>query len=118
MPLQFGILTGKFDSGTQFSDNDHRKNRVTKEIIEATNEVLENVWQLCEKYNCSKTTLALSYILHYKEISTLITGIRTTKQVETNTILPIKLDANDVKYIETLGQNELIKLMEMIQKQG
>jgi aryl-alcohol dehydrogenase-like predicted oxidoreductase len=118
MPLQFGILTGKFDNAIDFAINDHRKNRVTKEIIEATNKVLQSVWNLCEKYNCSKTTLALSYILHYKEISTLITGIRTPEQVETNTILPIKLDANDVKYIETLGQNELIKLMEMIQKQG
>ena len=32
MPLQFGLLTGKFDAGTRFADNDHRKNRLTVKI--------------------------------------------------------------------------------------
>jgi len=34
MPLQFGLLSGKFGSQTSFPDNDHRKRRLPKEIIE------------------------------------------------------------------------------------
>lgn len=80
MPLQFGLLTGKFDTHVHFSNNDHRKNRLTKEVIDATLTATEPVWKLCSKYNCSKTQLALSYILSYKEVSTIIPGIRTPEQ--------------------------------------
>ena len=51
MPLQFGLLTGKFDDKVSFPDNDHRKNRLTKEIIEAANHALDPAWELCGKYN-------------------------------------------------------------------
>ena len=44
MALQFGLLTGKFDSGVNFSLNDHRKNRLTKEVIDVSNNALEPVW--------------------------------------------------------------------------
>jgi aryl-alcohol dehydrogenase-like predicted oxidoreductase len=118
MPLQFGILTGKFDGGVLFSENDHRKNRVTQEIIEASNSALEPIWALCNKYNCNKTTLALSYILQYTAISTLITGIRTPDQVIQNTNLTIPLEVGEVAQIEFLGQNALLQLMEIIKKQG
>ena len=60
MPLQFGLLTGKFDDHFEFPESDHRNKRITKEIVTATNDVLATVWQLCHKYECSKTQLALS----------------------------------------------------------
>lgn len=72
MALQFGLLTGKFDNGVSFAANDHRKSRLTKEVIESANTALVPVWGLCEKYNCSKTQLALSYVLSYPGVSTLI----------------------------------------------
>ena len=52
MPLQFGLLTGKFDNGVSFSENDHRKNRLTKEVVDTCAKALEPVWQLCKKYKC------------------------------------------------------------------
>lgn len=118
MPLQFGLLTGKFDSVVNFSDNDHRKNRLTKEVIEATLKATEPVWQLCKKYNCSKTQLALSYILSYDEVSTIIPGIRTPEQVELNTEGLFKLDEADKQLIEQLGTTDFVELMELIKKQG
>ena len=48
MALQFGLLTGKFDNGVNFSTNDHRKNRLTKDIIDASNNALNPVWTLCK----------------------------------------------------------------------
>ena len=79
MALQFGLLTGKFDKEFNFSANDHRKNRLTKDVIGVSNNALEPVWALCNKYNCTKTQLALSYILSYSEVSTIIAGIRTAR---------------------------------------
>ena len=118
MALQFGLLTGKFDNGMNFSANDHRKNRLTKEVIDASNNALEPVWALCNKYNCTKTQLALSYILSYPEVSTIIAGIRTAEQVQLNTTGLFQLDSDDRSVIEQLGATVFVQVMDLIQKQG
>jgi aryl-alcohol dehydrogenase-like predicted oxidoreductase len=118
MALQFGLLTGKFDKGVNFTVNDHRKNRLTKEIINACNKALKSVWELCQKYHCSKTQLALSYILSYPEVSTIIAGIRTSEQVKQNTSGLFKLDSADILMIENSGRTDFLQIMDLIQKQG
>ena len=118
MALQFGLLTGKFDNGMNFSANDHRKNRITKEVIDSSKNALNPVWALCKKYNCSKTQLALSYILSYSEVSTIIAGIRTAEQVQLNTTGLFQLDNDDRLVIEQLGATDFVQVMDLIQKQG
>jgi aryl-alcohol dehydrogenase-like predicted oxidoreductase len=118
MPLQFGLLTGKFDKDVSFSENDHRKNRLTKEVIDTCAAALAPVWKLCKKYNCTKTQLALSYILSYPEVSTVIPGIRTVAQAESNTSGMVKLDQADITFIEKLGTTDFIPVMKLIQQQG
>ena len=128
MPLQFGLLTGKFDLSFEalakrdkeslFPENDHRKNRLTKEIIDICSAALTPVWKLCKKYNCTKTQLALSYILSYSQVSTVIPGIRTAPQAESNTSGMIKMDQADIAFIEELGTTDFIPVMKLIQQQG
>jgi aryl-alcohol dehydrogenase-like predicted oxidoreductase len=118
MALQFGLLTGKFDQEANFPANDHRKNRLTKEVIDFSNRALEPVWALCKNYSCTKTQLALSYILSYPEVSTIIAGIRTTEQVELNTRGLFQLGKNDMEMIEHLGENDFAAVMKLIQQQG
>lgn len=118
MALQFGLLTGKFDKDVNFPANDHRKNRLTREVIDFSNRSLEPVWALCKKYNCSKTQLALSYILNYSEVSTIIAGIRTAEQVQLNTTGLIHLDKEDMRMIEHLGETDFVAIMTLIQQQG
>ena len=118
MPLQFGLLTGKFDNGASFSDNDHRKNRLTSPIIEAANKALQPVWDLCTRYNCTKIQLALSYLLSYPEVSTIIPGIRTIEQAEQNTSGLFKLMPEDRLMIEELGKRSFLDVMQLIQQQG
>ena len=118
MALQFGLLTGKFDNEVNFSENDHRKNRLVKNVIDVSNSSLKPVWALCEKYNCSKTQLALSYILSYPEVSTIIAGIRTAEQVQLNTTGLFQLENTDMLLIEQLGQTDFVTVMELIQKQA
>ena len=118
MALQFGLLTGKFDKGVSFAANDHRKNRLTGEVIEAANKSLAPVWTLCEKYNCSKTQLALSFVLSYPGVSTIIPGIRTVEQVHLNTTGLFTLEPEDLLFIEKMGTTNFISLLELIQRQG
>lgn len=118
MPLQFGLLTGKFDKGVSFSVNDHRKKRLTPEIVNVASAVLEPVWKLCDKYQINKTQLALSYILSYNEVSTVIPGIRTARQAEDNTSGIIKLDRADRELIEKMGEERFGEVLDMIQHQG
>ncbi len=118
MPLQFGLLTGKFDNGVSFPENDHRKNSLTQQVIETANTALEPVWQLCKKYKITKTQLALSYILSYDEVSTIIPGIRTAAHAESNTTGLVKLERQDRNLIERLGSTHFTQVMEMIQRQG
>jgi aryl-alcohol dehydrogenase-like predicted oxidoreductase len=118
MPLQFGLLTGKFDTQAAFSENDHRKNRLTREVIDATLEATAPVWDLCKKYQCNKTQLALSYILSYREVATVIPGIRTPEQVELNTVGLFELEPADRQLIEQLGSTSFVQLMEHIRQQG
>jgi aryl-alcohol dehydrogenase-like predicted oxidoreductase len=118
MPLQFGLLTGKFDKEISFPDNDHRKNRLVKEVVTACASALEPVWELCKKYECSKTHLALSYMLSYPEVSTIIPGIRTAKQAADNTTGLFQLSSGDRLLFENLGETEFGKLMELIKQQG
>jgi len=118
MPLQFGLLTGKFDNNSAFPVNDHRHNRLTKEVISNAGEALKPVWDLCIKYGMTKTQLALSYVLSYPWVSTIIPGIRTPEHVMQNTTSLTRLDDADMKMIEDLGRAEFVPVMELIQTQG
>jgi aryl-alcohol dehydrogenase-like predicted oxidoreductase len=118
MALQFGLLTGKFDNAAEFAANDHRKNRLTRNVIDSSNKALEPVWQLCNKYKCSKTELAISYILSYPAVSTIIAGIRTAEQVQLNTSGLFRLEEPEMKMIEELGNSDFISIMKLIQQQG
>lgn len=115
MPLQFGLLTGKFDSGAEFPENDHRSNRLTPAVIKAYKDALRDIWPLCEKYDLTKTELALSYILSHPEISTVIPGIRTAEQAERNTNGIKLLEKEDLKKIE---DTDLDVVMTVIKQQG
>lgn len=118
MPLQFGLLTGKFDKGVSFEASDHRKNRLTPALVDMANKALEPVWDLCSKYNCSKTQLAISYILSYREVATVIPGIRTVTQAEENTTGLFRLSPEDRSLIESYGISRFKEIMEAIQQLG
>lgn len=119
MPLQFGLLSGKIQPDTVFTADDHRSYRVVPPITEATLQILkEQIWPLCEKYNTTASGLALSYILSYPEISTVIPGIRTPEHVSLNTDHLVSLEAADKQYLQDLYASHWLPVMEMMEKQG
>lgn len=115
MPLQFGLLTGKFSSSARFANDDHRSFRLSGEIIETSLQLLlEKVWPVGEKEGLNPTQLALSYILSHPQISIVIPGIRTAEQVGLNTVGLKQLNEGDKGFLLRLsGEWEaVVQLME------
>lgn len=112
MPLQFGLLTGKFTRDTTFEKNDHRNFRLTPDILSRSLDVLEeDVWPLAEKYNIAKTSLSMSYILSYPQVSAVIPGIKTPAQAEANTTDIIRLEETDMKKLESVYNNKFSSIV-------
>lgn len=119
MPLQFGLLSGRINSTTVFSPDDHRSYRLVPAILETSLQILKTeVWPLCKKYQTTEAGLALSYILSYPEISTVIPGIRTPEHVALNTKHLVQLEEADKKHLHQLFTTHWQPLMEMMEKQG
>jgi len=119
MPLQFGLLTGKFSLDANFAADDHRSFRFNKEILSGSLKILEDsIWPLCNKYNISKISLALSYILSYDAISTVIPGIRTAQHVADNTTGIIKLAAEDLVFMENIFAERFTDIVDLMETQG
>lgn len=119
MPLQFGLLTGKFSSQTHFASDDHRSFRLTPEIMQSTLKVLEEkVWPVADKEQLTKTQLALSFILSFPEISTIIPGIRTPEHVVQNISGLKTLTEENKKFLQSLSKRDWKNVVEMMEKQG
>jgi aryl-alcohol dehydrogenase-like predicted oxidoreductase len=76
------------------------------------------VWPLCEKYAINKTSLALSFILSYQEISTVIPGIRTARHAAENTQGIIQLSLEDVGLLETAYSKYFSEVVDKMELQG
>jgi aryl-alcohol dehydrogenase-like predicted oxidoreductase len=119
MPLQFGLLTGKFTRQTNFGPDDHRSFRLTPPILQHTLSVLEEkVWPIASKTEMSKAALALSFILSYPSVSTVIPGIRTEEHVVQNTSGLQALDPSDLQLLQSISASDWIPVLEEMEKQG
>jgi aryl-alcohol dehydrogenase-like predicted oxidoreductase len=119
MPLQFGLLSGKITRETVFSKDDHRSYRLVPAVLNPALEILQNqVWPLCKKYGTTEAGLALSYILSYPGISTVIPGIRTPAHVALNTEYLVALEEADKNYLHQLYHSHWLPVMDLMEKQG
>lgn len=111
MPLQFGVLTGKFTKETRFAPDDHRNFRLTPGILSDTLDALEPVWPLADKYGISKTELSMSFILSFDAVSTVIPGIKTPEQARRNTSGIVKLLDEDRDFITSMYEETFRPLL-------
>ncbi len=119
MPLQFGLLTGKFSADSHFSAGDHRNFRLTPEIMRKTMNILEHkVWPVGTEERLNPVALALSFILSCKEVSTIIPGIRTPQHILQNTTDLKILHPDNFEYLLSLADEEWTPVMELMEKQG
>lgn len=112
IPLQFGLLTGKFDKSKMFDKNDHRYFRLPPEFLSELLDSLNEVWDIAERYKISKTSFALSFILSTDGLSTVIPGIKTPEQAQQNTMDIVRIDDDDMKYLHQLFEDRFDKLVD------
>jgi aryl-alcohol dehydrogenase-like predicted oxidoreductase len=119
MPLQFGLLTGKIKPAHIFKPDDHRSKRLTPTIIQQTIDVLRTeIVPIAKQYNTNLAGLALSFILGFNEVSTVIPGIRTPEQVKQNTGFLVRLSSADHQYLCSLFEIRWKPVLELIRQQG
>jgi aryl-alcohol dehydrogenase-like predicted oxidoreductase len=118
MPLQFGLLSGKFTLQSTFTSDDHRSFRLTPSILRESLHALEELWPLADRLKLSKTAFSLSYVTSYDEVSTTIPGIKTPEQARMNTEGIRRLGAEDRRAVESLFQKRFGAVVEMMEQQG
>ncbi len=118
MPLQFGLLTGKFDKHTRFEKNDHRVSRLTPSFLAKALAALEPVWERAAGQGLSKTAYSLSFCSSYEEVSTVIPGIKTPEQALLNTTGIVKLSQAEKEFLEHLYPEKFTVLMKMMEELG
>ena len=93
MPLASGLLSGKFDKNTTFSEGDHRNFNRQGEAFDKGetfagidyNTGLEAVEALKKAFpNVALSALALRWILMFDEVSCVIPGASKAEQVASN----------------------------------
>lgn len=118
MPLQFGLLTRKFSQSSTFSVSDHRSARLTSEFIAQANQELDPIYQMTNKYGTSPAGFALSYILSYPQISTVIPGMKNPDQVQGNVDRLISISAEDLASIELMYKTDFQALVQQMTALG
>jgi aryl-alcohol dehydrogenase-like predicted oxidoreductase len=117
MPLQFGLLTGKFNSSSRFDTNDHRRFRLKPVVLENALNDLEQVWPLARKSKMTKSQFSLNSILSNPEISTVIPGMKTPEQVIDNTTGISTLDKDTMSFLNNLWEAKFKSLLELMEEQ-
>lgn len=119
MPFQFGLLTGKLVRSTTFDSDDHRSFRLTPDVLSHSLDFLEPIWDTFrKKYNMNPLQLALSFILSFPEVSTVIPGIKTVEQAKINTSVGITLDVADREWLQSMFFGQLSDLLSEMQQRG
>ena len=114
MPLQFGLLTGKFSKDSTFHVTDHRSFRLTPGILKQSLDDLEPVWSIAEKYPTSLASFALSFILSHSEVSTVIPGIKTPEQAIGNTENIVSVGTEDLSGLYDLFKDRFENLLQVM----
>ncbi len=85
IPLLFGFLTGKFDSKSTFTEDDHRSMNLSPEKLKTYLEGLKEVQALFDYYSDqSKTQVSLRFCISHPACHTAIPGAKTKEQVAEN----------------------------------
>jgi len=91
VPLEYGVLTGKFTQWTSFPADDHRLANLQPRLAQEL-EHAKALSFLTEAVGGSLTIAALRFCLSFPEVTTVIPGARTPEQVREN-VLALALGA-------------------------
>ncbi len=106
VPDASGILTGKINANTVFSENDHRKFRTKEWIIESLKKI-ENIKHVADARGWSIKELSMKFILSDPTVSSILPTVTSIEELEDY------VNISDGKY---LSNEEYTYLKEMYDK--
>ncbi len=118
MPLQFGLLSGKFNENTTFGPDDHRSKRLRPDVLRQALQTLSPIQKLAAKYGVSQADIAMSFVAGFPGVSTLIPGIRTPQQAEMNADSIIPLAPEDMAMLRAHYNTQWKSLMDVLEQAG
>lgn len=111
VPLERGVLSGRFKATNEFSQKDWRAGVFSEDGLQQVQAAVDKLDFLVKGDVPNLAQAALRFILSHPAVSTVIPGIRTVKQVEDNlTISGKTLPAEDVKHLRTLYRDEFCRI--------
>ncbi|MEE4215555.1 MAG: aldo/keto reductase [Bacteroidales bacterium] len=94
IPLLFGLLTGKFNSDSTFSENDHRRMNLSPEKLKSYLDAYEKFKEVYEQYgDYSDAQLSLRFCISHPACHVVIPSGKTPDQVRENVV------ASDIDFI-------------------
>ncbi|MDZ7269595.1 MAG: aldo/keto reductase [candidate division KSB1 bacterium] len=115
MPLQFGLLAGKFNRHTRFPADDHRHFRLNPALLAEAEQALAPVWQIQQRLQLTPVAFSLSFVLSFPAITTVIPGIKTVQQAIENTVELASLPAAEVAALQQLYEESLSRLVKLME---
>lgn len=82
-----GVLTGKYNAGTQFPEGDFRRNYFAGDRIGRATKRVDTIREDLSKiadFDFAMAQTALKFVLQHPAVSTVIPGIRTVEQAQLN----------------------------------
>ncbi len=111
VPLERGVLSGRFKSTAEFAQRDWRRGVFPDETLTQANAAVEQLQFLVKGEVPNLAQAALRFVLCHPAVSTMIPGIRTVKQAEDNAAASGKpLPAADVKRLQELYRSDFRQL--------
>jgi len=111
VPLERGVLSGRFKKREEFVEKDWRRGVFPDEGLTQTRAAVEKLNFLVKGNVPSLAQAALRFILSHPAVSTVIPGIRTVRQVEDNLAVSGKsLPAADLVRLRELYRKEFCHL--------
>jgi aryl-alcohol dehydrogenase-like predicted oxidoreductase len=111
VPLERGVLSGRFKSTAEFAQKDWRRGAFSEDGLAQTHTAVEKLGFLVKGDVPNLAHAALRFILSNPVVSTVIPGIRTVKQVEENIAISGRiLPEEDIMRLRELYRNDFCHL--------
>lgn len=111
-PMERGLLTGKYNEKSTFSDNDHRGKYFQQYDMKKVNVLLHRLSEFADKYRCSVAQFVLAWTIHQPGITAALTGARNPHQAKENAkATQIKINDADMEQINYWLNNENFKIV-------
>jgi aryl-alcohol dehydrogenase-like predicted oxidoreductase len=120
MPLQFGLLAGKFTPDTRFDPADHRSMRLPPHLLRKGIDHLGLFKNLVDRQDIPLDTFALKFVLAHQKISTIIPGIKTPEQADRNATASNgpSFPEQDIDFLYTLFQEHYDAFLDELRTAG